>query len=86
MALSDVLMENKKNQEKKHIRRFVMKIKNKLKLENKMLLTLDGDILDMNADFVVVDGMKYKYDLAYDMPSTIGVEISEIKSDEVEFT
>ena len=31
------------------------------------------------------DGKRYQYDIAYDMPSTIGIEIEEIQSDEVEF-
>ena len=50
-----------------------------------MLLTLDGDFLKKNADHVIIDGKRYKYDIAYDMPSTIGVEVEEIQSDEVEF-
>lgn len=50
-----------------------------------MLLTLDGDFLKKNADHVMIDGKRYQYDVAYDMPSTIGVEIEEIQSDEVEF-
>lgn len=62
-----------------------MKVKSKLKINNKMLLTLDGDILEKNADFVLIDGKKYRYDIAYDMPSTIGIEIDDVKSDEVEF-
>lgn len=62
-----------------------MKVKSKLKLNSKMLLTLDGDILEKNADFVLIDGKKYQYDIAYDMPSTIGVEVEEVKSDDVEF-
>ena len=62
-----------------------MKVKSKLKLNNKMLLTLDGDFLEKNTDFVLIDGKKYRYDIAYDMPSTIGVEIAEIQSDEVKF-
>lgn len=62
-----------------------MRVKSKLKIGNKMLLTLDGDFLEKNADHVLIDGKKYRYDIAYDMPSTIGVEIEEIKSEEVEF-
>ena len=62
-----------------------MKIKSKLKIGNMILLTLDGDILEMNADYALIDGKKYKYDVAYDMPSTIGVEAEEIQSNEVEF-
>ena len=50
-----------------------------------MLLTLDGDFLKKNADHVLIDGKKYKYDVAYDMPSTIGVEVEDIQSDEIEF-
>lgn len=62
-----------------------MKVKSKLKVGNKILLTLDGDILEENANFVLIDGKKHKYDVAYDMPSTIGVEVEDIQSDEVEF-
>ena len=62
-----------------------MRVKSKLKIGNKMLLTLDGDFLKKNADYVLIDGKKHKYDIAYDMPSTIGVEVEEIQSDEVEF-
>lgn len=62
-----------------------MKIISKLKIDNKMILTLDEDFLEKNAEFVLIDGKKYRYDIAYDMPSTIGVEIEEIKSEEVEF-
>ena len=43
-----------------------MKIKSKLKIGNMILLTLDGDILEMNADYALIDGKKYKYDVAYD--------------------
>ena len=62
-----------------------MNVKSKLKIGNKILLTLDGNNLDKDADFVLIDGKKHKYDIAYDMPSTIGVEVKEIQSDEVEF-
>lgn len=62
-----------------------MKVKSKLKIGNKILLTLDGDIFEKNADFVLIDGKKYRYDIAYDMPSTIGVDIEEVKAEEVEF-
>ena len=62
-----------------------MNVKSKLKIGNKILLTLDGNILEKDADFVLIDGKKHKYDIAYDMPSTIGVEVKEIQSDEVEF-
>ena len=62
-----------------------MKVINKLKIDNKMILTLDGDFLEKNADFILIDGKKYRYDIAYDIPSTIGVNITEIKSNEVEF-
>lgn len=62
-----------------------MKIKSKLKVGSKILLTLEGDILEKNADHVLIDGKKYKYEVAYDMPSTIGIEIEEVQSDEVEF-
>lgn len=62
-----------------------MKVKSKLKIGNKILLTLDGDIFEKNGDYVLIDGKKYKYDVAYDMPSTIGVEVEDVQSDEIEF-
>lgn len=62
-----------------------MRVKSKLKIGNKMLLTLAGNFLKKNADYVLIDGKRYQYDIAYDMPSTIGIEIEEIQSDEVEF-
>lgn len=62
-----------------------MKVKSKLKIGKKVLLTLDGDILEKNAELVLIDGNKYKYDMAYGMPSTIGVEVENVQSDEVEF-
>lgn len=62
-----------------------MRVKSKLKIDNKVLLTLDENILEKNAEYVLVDGKKHKYDVAYDMPSTIGVEVEDVQSDEVEF-
>lgn len=62
-----------------------MKVKSKLKIGNKILLTLDGDIFEKNGDYVLIDGKKYKYDVAYDMLSTIGVEVEDVQSDEIEF-
>ncbi len=62
-----------------------MRIKSKLKTGNKMLLTLDGDILEKNAEFVLIDGKKHRYDIAYDIPSTIGVKVEELQFNEVEF-
>lgn len=62
-----------------------MIIKNKLRAGGRLLLTLDGEFLEKNASFVLIDGKKYRYDVAYDMPSTIGVHVDEIQSDEVEF-
>lgn len=62
-----------------------MKIKSKLKIGDMIIITLDGDIFEKKADFVLIDGVKYRYDVAYDFPSTIGVKVDEIKSIEVEF-
>lgn len=50
-----------------------------------MLLTLDENVFEKNADFVLIDGKKYRFNIAYDMPSTIGIVIDDIKSDEVKF-
>lgn len=50
-----------------------------------MLLTFDGDILEKNAEFVLIDGKKHRYDIAYDIPSTIGVKVEELQFNEVEF-
>lgn len=62
-----------------------MKIKSKFKIGDMMIISLDGDILQKEAEFVLIDGVKYHFDIAYDIPSTIGVKVDEIKSDEVEF-
>lgn len=69
----------------KRSQRNIMRIKSKLKTGNKMLLTLDGDILEKNAEFVLIDGKKHRYDIAYDIPSTIGVKVEELQFNEVEF-
>lgn len=62
-----------------------MKVLSKLNIAGRTLLTLDGDILDMNASKVLVDGKEFDFDIAYDMKNTIGIKVSNINSDEVQF-
>ena len=62
-----------------------MKVVNKLKVAGRMLLTVDGDVLSINATKVRIDGKEYDFDIAYDNPNTIGVKINEILKDVVEF-
>lgn len=47
-------------------------------LIRKTLLTLDGDILNIDASKVIIDGEKYDFDIAYDMKNTIGVNIETV--------
>ena len=47
----------------------------------KTLLTLDGDILNIDASKVIIDGEKYDFDIAYDMKNTIGVNIETVNED-----
>lgn len=63
----------------------IMKVVSKLNVAGRTILTLDGDILGLNASKVIVDGKEYDYDIAYDFPNTIGVKVSDVVSDVVEF-
>ena len=62
-----------------------MKILDKLALNGRMILTLEGDVLGMNASKVIIDDKKYDYDIAYDMKNTIGVKVDCIIKDEIDF-
>ena len=44
-----------------------MKIVNKLNVAGRILLMLDGDVLEVNASKVIVDGLEYEFDIAYDV-------------------
>ena len=62
-----------------------MKVINKLSVAGMTLLTLDGDVLSVNADKVLVDGKEYEYDIAFDMKNTIGIKSSDIEGNTIEF-
>lgn len=62
-----------------------MKVISKLNVAGKTLLTLDGDILNIDASKVIIDGEKYDFDIAYDMKNTIGVNIETVNEEVVEF-
>lgn len=62
-----------------------MKVISKLKVAGRILLTLDGDILSMDASKVIVDGKEYDFDIAYDMENTIGVKTDDVIGDVVRF-
>lgn len=62
-----------------------MKVISKLKVAGQILLTLDGDILSMDASKVIVDGKEYDFDIAYDMENTIGVKTDDVIGDVVRF-
>lgn len=62
-----------------------MKILDKLSVAGRTLLTLDGDILSLDASKVLVDGKEYDFDVAYDMKDTIGIKADSITGDNVEF-
>ena len=62
-----------------------MKILNKLSVAGKTMLTLDGDIIDINPSKVIVDGKEFDFDIAFDMKNTIGIDASSVKEDSVTF-
>ena len=62
-----------------------MKVIKKLSIAGRTLLTLDGDVLSVNADKVFVDGKEYEYDIAFDMKNTIGIKSTNIEGNTVEF-
>lgn len=62
-----------------------MKILNKLSVAGKTMLTLDGDILDINPSKVIVDGKEFDFDIAYDMKNTIGIDAVSVSGDTVSF-
>lgn len=62
-----------------------MKILSKLSVQGRMLLTLDGDILGVDASRVLVDGKEFDFDIAFDMKNTIGIKTDSVVEDVVEF-
>lgn len=62
-----------------------MKILNKLNVAGRTLLTLEGDVLEVNASKVLIEGKEYSFDIAYDMKNTIGIKCDNIASDVLEF-
>lgn len=62
-----------------------MEVLSKLSIAGRTLLTLDGDILSVNATKVLVDGKKYDFDIAFDMKNTIGIKADKVEGNIVEF-
>lgn len=62
-----------------------MKVVNKLNVAGRTLLTLDGDVLEVNASKVIVDGLEYEFDIAYDLANTIGIKVNDVIFDAVDF-
>lgn len=66
--------------------RNIMKIVSKLSIAGRTLLTLDGDILDIDANKVIIGGKEYDFEIAFDMKNTIGVNVDTINEDVVDFS
>lgn len=62
-----------------------MKVLSKLCVAGSTLLTLDGNILKIDAAKVCVDGKEYDFDVAYDMDNTIGIKTENVVDNEVIF-
>lgn len=62
-----------------------MKVLSILHIPNKTILTLDGDILNLNASKVVINEKEYDFDIAYDMKNTIGISVGDLKCEVVNF-
>lgn len=62
-----------------------MKVLSKLNVAGRTLLTLDDDILSIDASRVVVDGREYEFDIAFDMKNTIGIKADDVEGNTVEF-
>lgn len=62
-----------------------MRILNKLNFQGRTLLTLEGDVLEINAKKVIVDGKEFDFDIAYDMKDTIGIKTEDVISKTVVF-
>lgn len=62
-----------------------MKVKSKLNIPNRTILTLDGDVANIMASKVVVGGKEYEFDIAYDMKNTIGIKAEIADCEEIEF-
>lgn len=63
----------------------IMRILNKLNFQGRTLLTLEGDVLEINAKKVIVDGKEFDFDIAYDMKDTIGIKTEDVISKTVVF-
>lgn len=63
----------------------IMKIKSKLIVDNRSILSLDGEVLALNAKKVIIQGKKYSFEIAYDMKNTIGINGIIDDCNEVEF-
>lgn len=62
-----------------------MKVLSVLHIPNKTILTLDGEVLGLNANKVVINGKEYDFDVAYDLKNTIGVAADGLKCESVDF-
>jgi len=62
-----------------------MKVVSKLNVAGRTLLTLNEDVLELNASKVIVDGKEYEFDIAYDLGNTIGIKVDDVISDTVDF-
>ena len=62
-----------------------MKVLSKLNIAGRTILSLEGDILKMNASKVLINGKKYDFDVAYDMKNTIGIKADISDVEDVEF-
>lgn len=63
----------------------IMRILHKLNFQGRTLLTLEGDVLEINAKKVIVDGREFDFDIAYDMKDTIGIKTEDVISQTVVF-
>lgn len=63
----------------------IMKVLSKLNVATKTILTLDGDVLGLDASKVIINGEQYDFDIAYDLKNTIGINGSIEDCNEVTF-
>lgn len=62
-----------------------MKVVSRLNISNKTIITLDGDVLNVNEEKAIINGKNYPYTIAYDMENTIGIDAQLGEFTEVEF-
>lgn len=63
-----------------------MKIIDKLRVANRILLTIEPGIPDIISEYVLIDGKEYPFDIAYDIKDTIGIRTEdEIQSEDIAF-